>query len=298
MQPHAIDCQQVNKEYPHFKLTDINLQVKAGSVMGFVGPNGAGKSTTMRIIMGLIRADHGSVRVLGKSMPDQQIAAKQDIGFVSEDMRLYGSKSIGFHMDFIRAIYPGWDERLATSMLERFNLVREQKVKGLSHGQRVKASLLLVLARSPKLLILDEPTTGLDPVARQEIMAEMKKVLADEDRSILFSSHNTLDVEQISDHITFILDGRIIDSRDKVSFLNSWRRLSLQLPDTSSDIPEDMNLLDLQRDGSGAIAVTDNFSEQLVTRLKQHGTSVCNAESMSLEDIFLARVNSNREVTS
>ena len=205
----AIDCQGISKHYPLFELKNINLQIPTGSVMGFVGPNGAGKSTTMRIIMGLIGHDSGTVKVLDCAIPKQQIEAKYDIGFFSEDMRLYGSKTIGFHMDFIKSIYKGWDDVLAGELLVRFDLVREQKVKGLSHGQRVKACLLLVLARSPRLLILDEPTTGLDPVARQEIMTEMMKVLQDESRTILFSSHNTLDVEQISDHIAFILNGSI-----------------------------------------------------------------------------------------
>ena len=116
------------------------------------------------------------------------------------------------------------------SLLKRFGLRAEQKIKGLSHGQRVKATLLLVLARRPKLLVLDEPTTGLDPVARHEILRELTAVMTDEGRSILFSSHNTQDVEQISDRITFIDRGRIIDSMDKESYLDRWRRLRLEVP--------------------------------------------------------------------
>src|SRR5215469_11415761 len=115
-------------------------------------------------------------------------------------------------MKFIQSIYPQWDQPYAETLLSRFDLKPQQKVKGLSHGQRVKAALLLALARRPRLLVLDEPTTGLDPVARQEVLGELMAVLADDERSVLFSSHNTQDVEQISDHITFIDRGRIIDS--------------------------------------------------------------------------------------
>ena len=115
-------------------------------------------------------------------------------------------------------------------LLKRFGLVAEQKIKGLSHGQRVKAMLLLVFARRPKLLVLDEPTTGLDPVARHEILRELTAVMKDEGRSVLFSSHNTQDVEQISDQITFIDRGRIIDSMDKETYLDRWRRLRLEVP--------------------------------------------------------------------
>jgi ABC-2 type transport system ATP-binding protein len=114
-------------------------------------------------------------------------------------------------MDFVKSIYPGWDDRYATALLGRFYLRPEQKIKGLSRGEHVKA-LLLVLARRPRLLVLDEPTSGLDPVARHEVIAELMDVLQDEERSILFSSHKTLEVEQISDQITFIDRGRIVDS--------------------------------------------------------------------------------------
>ena len=157
-------------------------------------------------------------------MPGDQVAAKQDIGFASEDMRLYGRRrSPGTWASSARSIRAGI-RRTPSSCSGVSTCRAEQKIKGLSHGQRVKAALLLVLARRPRLLVLDEPTTGLDPVARHEVLGELMEVLADEDRTILFSSHNTLDVEQISDQITFIDRGRIIDSGDKESFLDRWRR--------------------------------------------------------------------------
>ena len=145
-------------------------------------------------------------------------------------MRLYDGMTIDWHMRFVRSIYPGWEQTTPRLLLKRFDLEREQKVKGLSHGQRVKAALLLVLARRPKLLMLDEPTTGLDPVARHEVLRELTSAMADDGRTILFSSHNTQDVEQISDHITFIDRGRIIDSMDKERYLDRWRRIRLEIP--------------------------------------------------------------------
>ena len=178
----------------------------------------------------MIRQDRGTVRVLGHPMPREQAAAKRDIGFVSEDMRLYGNATLAWHMRFVASIYPGWDPHYADALLQRFNLHPEQAIQALSHGERVKATLLLVLARRPRLLLLDEPTTGLDPVARHEILAELMDVVRDERRAILFSSHNTQDVEQISDQITFIDRGRIIDSSDKETFLDRWRRLHLEVP--------------------------------------------------------------------
>ena len=193
----SVHLEGVGKKYPHFSLENIHLELPTGSIMGFIGANGAGKSTTIRILMGLVHQDAGSVQVLGHAMPTAQAAAKLDIGFVSEDMRLYGPATLAWHMEFLRPIYPRWDQGYAEGLAQRFDLKPEQKIKGLSHGQRVKAALLLALARRPRLLVLDEPTTGLDPVARVEVLSELMAVLADEDRTILFSSHNTLDVEQI-----------------------------------------------------------------------------------------------------
>ena len=145
-------------------------------------------------------------------------------------MRLHGNVSLAWHMKLMASIYPAWDAAYADVLLRRFNLHREQAIKALSHGERVKATLLLVLARRPRLLLLDEPTTGLDPVARHEILTELMAVVQDERRAILFSSHNTQDVEQISDQIAFIDRGRIIDASDKESFLDRWRRLHLDVP--------------------------------------------------------------------
>ena len=286
---NAIECRSIRKTYPHFTLKDIDLVLPQGSVMGFVGPNGAGKSTTLRVIMGLVHQEAGAVCVLGHSMPQEQIAAKWDIGFFSEDMRLYPGQTIGFHMDLMRSIYDAWDDAYAKELLDRFDLVAEQKVKGLSHGQRVKASLLLVFARRPKLLVFDEPTTGLDPVARKEILAEMMRAMEDETRSILFSSHNTLDVEQISDHITFIQRGQVISSQDKETFLDSWRRLRLVVPDDYV-MPELPDIVETQRSGHQVVITSSQFTPSLEERIRATGATINKVERLTLEEIFIASV--------
>jgi ABC-2 type transport system ATP-binding protein len=155
----AVQFERVCKTYRLFKLEDISFRLPTGSIMGFIGTNGSGKSTTIRILMGLVHQDTGQVQVLGQTMPAEQAKAKQDIGFVSEDLRLYKAATITWHMNFIASIYPTWDATYAQHLLQSFDLKAGQVIKGLSHGQRVKAALLLVLARRPKLLVLDEPTT-------------------------------------------------------------------------------------------------------------------------------------------
>jgi ABC-2 type transport system ATP-binding protein len=290
----AVEFARVTKRYKHFTLDQIDLKLPTGYIMGFVGANGAGKSTTLRILMGLVHQDAGSVTVLGHAMPDDQAAAKRDIGFVSEDMRLYGAATLDWHMRFVRSIYPGWDNKYASDLLRRFDLKAEQKIKGMSHGQRVKAALMLAFARRPRLLVLDEPTTGLDPIARREVMAELLAVLADEERTVLFSSHNTLEVEQISDQITFIDRGRILESSDKELFLDRWRRLRLVLP-PNAKLPGLPGVVKV--DGSSRLPVitTNRFEPAMMAACVEKGVSVQAVDAMTLEEIFIASVESRRE---
>lgn len=287
--PMAVQCRGITKQHSHFQLQDINLSVEQGTVMGLVGPNGAGKSTILRIIMGLQKPDSGSVEVLGHFMPRDQVAAKRDIGFIADDMRLYESETIEFHMNFIKSIFNTWDQEYAASLLKRFDLIKDQKIKGLSHGQRVKTTLMLALARRPKLLVFDEPTTGLDPAVRKEVLGEMMNSLQDETRSILFSSHNTLDVEQISDYITFIYDGRIIESQDKETFLDSWRRLRLINTD-HKPLPKLHNIRDIQQSGSLCAVTVNNYDESVTDQFSNAGLTVDSIEHLTLEEVFLNNV--------
>lgn len=294
MSDNVIELVNVAKTFRFFHLNDICLQLQAGQIMGLIGPNGAGKSTTIRIINGLIQQDRGDVRVLGHEVPKHVALAKQDLGFVSEDIHLYPSEKFGWHMKLVASIFPNWDEAYAKQLLKRFNLNPEQLVKGLSLGERTKAVLLLVLARRPRLMILDEPTTGLDPVARHEVLAELMQVLHDENRSILFSSHNTQDVEQISDLITFIDRGRVIDSSDKETYLERWRQLHLELPGNMT-LPTIPGVVDVSINGHIAIATCNEYSPSVSAMYEQSGAVVREVKRMSLEEIFVANVMASRK---
>ena len=290
----AIEMRDVRKAYKFFSLDGISLDLAPGQIMGLVGPNGAGKSTTIRILMGLVRPDSGEVRVLGRSMMTEQALAKKDVGFVSDEMRLFGFATIAWHMQFVASIYPGWDAAYANVLLERFNLKPAQMVKGLSTGEHVKAMLLLALARRPRLLVLDEPTTGLDPVARHELLTELMDVLQDDERSILFSSHNTGDVERISDHITFIDRGHIVDSSDKETFLERWRRLLLDVPDGAT-LPSATSVVDVNASGHIATVTTRHYTPELHEVYRRAGVIVREVQRMTLEEIFVANVMASRK---
>lgn len=290
----AIHMQGVSKRYRHFTLDNLDLDLPTGSIMGFIGANGAGKSTTIRILMGLVHQDLGAVQVLGHTMPAAQAAARLDIGFVSEDMRLYGAATLQWHMEFVRSIYPQWNRVYADELVRRFDLKPEQKIKGLSHGQRVKAALLLALARRPRLLVLDEPTTGLDPVARHEVLGELMAVLADEERTILFSSHNTQDVEQMSDQITFIDKGKIIDSDDKETFLDRWRRLRLVLPQ-DAPLPHLPGVIHVGGSPRLPVLTTNRFEPAMLSVCQDLGATIQAVDNMTLEEIFVSSVQHRRE---
>jgi len=294
MTEFAVQMTGVGKNYQFFSLNDISLEIPHGHIMGFIGPNGAGKSTTIRILMGLVHQDRGDVRLLGHPMPAEQAAAKWDVGFASEDMRLYGSARLDWHMRFIRSIYPSWDQAYARTLLKRFDLRAEQRMKGMSHGQQVKARLLLVFARRPRVLVLDEPTTGLDPVARHEVIRELMEVMKDDRRSVLFSSHNTHDVEQISDQITFIDRGRIIDSRDKETFLDRWRRIRVERPGELA-LPAIPGVIAHTQAGRIAVATTNAFDDSLPRAYEAAGIRVHAVENMTLEEIFVSNVHHHRE---
>jgi ABC-2 type transport system ATP-binding protein len=285
----AIALQGVRKHYDDFALQDVDLSLPEGQVMGLVGVNGAGKSTLLRLLMGLVRADGGEVRVFGQRLPDAQVEVKRDIGYASEDMRPYPGQTLRWHMDLVRRIYPAWDEAYAAHLVGRFDLRPGQALAGFSHGQRVKALLMLILARRPRLLLLDEPTTGLDPVARGEVLDALAEVLRDERRSILFSSHNTADVERIADSITFLHAGKVLATRDKESFLDAWRRVLCRGPwhDGIRALPG----VALARHSAPMVEIkTGAFDDTTVPALQALGLAVESVEPMPLEDIFITTV--------
>lgn len=285
---NAIEFNQVCKRYPEFYLDNFNLALPTGQIMGLVGVNGAGKSTALRLLLGLIQPDSGTVDVLGHRLPQHQVLVKKDIGYTAEDMRLYRSQNLRWHMQFIQSIFPSWDQVYAEHLIKKFDMNANQKVLGYSHGQRVKACLILLLARRPRLVILDEPTTGLDPVARYEVLSELAEILRDENRSVLFSSHTTQDVEQLSDSITFLHKGKTLASQDKETYIEGWRRVMC-----TGNLADDFklaNVAGIKSNGSIHELKVKNFDESILNEIANKGLSVTQVDRMSLEQIFIASV--------
>lgn len=289
-----VRLENVSKSYAHFQLQNISLSLSAGAVTGLIGPNGAGKSTTMRILLGLVHPDAGNVAVFGQPISSHHAAPRQQIGYFSDDLRLYKRESIGWHLQFVRSLFPSWDSEYAADLMGRFGLIADQLIAGLSHGQRVKTQLLLLLARRPRLLILDEPTNGLDPVAKHEVLAELMRVVADEERTILYSSHNTQDVEQICDSILFIDRGKLIAAKGRDEYLESWKRIRLQAPEDWT--PPSIEGLRLESSfRSLRVFTADQFAAAVPERLRASGATIESLEEMTLEEIFVSSVIRGRE---
>ena len=218
-----LSVQGITKKYERFKLDEVSFKLEQGYIMGFIGSNGAGKTTTLKSILNLVHKDSGVVEILGKDFSQNELALKQEIGFSFGGVDYYVKSRIKNITDVVRRFYTHWDDEIYAAYMRRFELDESKKVAELSGGMRVKYSLALALSHHAKLLILDEPTSGLDPVARDNLLELFQELIEDGQRSILFSTHITSDLEKCADFITYIQKGRIIESRAKDDLIAAYR---------------------------------------------------------------------------
>ena len=290
--PQSVALCNVSKRYSHFNLENLNLSLPQGQVLGLVGPNGAGKSTCLRLMMGLLRPDSGEINVLGRAVPEHAVWLKERAAFVSEDMRLFADKTIDWHMGFIKQLFSRWDEVYAQQLLRNFELQPQQKIKELSLGQRIKATLLLALARRPQLLVLDEPSTGLDPIARYELTSQLFDIMLNEENSVVFSSQFTQDVERLSDSIAFMDRGQLIAHQDKETYLDRWRRVELK---GDGILPPMDNVIDITPHAGGCSFTHAQFDQRAAEHFTQLGFNVTHAQPLTLEEIFIHQVRYSRQ---
>src|SRR6478752_1429446 len=207
----VIDIQGVTRQFGAKRALDnVSLAVPRGTVFGLVGANGAGKTTLIRHVLGLLKVQAGSVRVFGLDPVKEPVKVLSRVGYLSEESDLPGWMRVDELMRYMRAFYPTWDEEYAQDLRRQFALDPATKVKNLSKGQRARAGLVVALAYRPELLLLDEPSSGLDPIVRRDILGAIVRTIADEGRTVLFSSHLLDEVEQVADHVTMMDRGRIV----------------------------------------------------------------------------------------
>ena len=234
----AIETADLRKIYDeHEAVRGLNLQVPAGSICGFLGRNGAGKTTTMKMLLGMVRPTTGIARVFGlpAEAPASSVEIRRRTGFVSEEKDLYDFMMVGEIVRFTAAFYPRWRVDLEKRYLGTFGLPLDRKVKALSRGMRTKLALLLALARGAELLILDEPTAGLDPAASEEVLQALVGHVAGEEMTVFFSSHQIAEVDQIAGHVVIIDRGRAVVAGALEDLRESYRRIQLVF---DGDAPE------------------------------------------------------------
>lgn len=219
---NLLEVQRVAKKYPSFSLQDVSFSVPGGSIMGMVGENGAGKTTTIKLILNEIKADSGKISVFGLDHQKDERKIKEQVGVVFDDCYFPGEFHSRHISELLRKFFKSWDEELYQKYLREFDLPREKHLKDFSKGMRMKLSIAAALAHHPRLLILDEATSGLDPVVRNEILDLLLGFIQDENHAVLFSSHITVDLERVADYITFIHEGKVLITGSKDDILDSY----------------------------------------------------------------------------
>jgi ABC-2 type transport system ATP-binding protein len=255
-----------------------------------VGVNGAGKTTLIRHVLGLLRAEMGTVRVFGFDPVVQPVEVLSRVGYLAEENDLPGWMRVGELVRYVQAFYPSWDERYAKELRRTFELDPAAKIKHLSRGQRARAGLLVALAYRPEILVLDEPSSGLDPIVRRDILGAIIRTISDEGRTVLFSSHLLQEVERVSDYVAMIHRGRIVlsDRLERIKAQHRWIDLRFDRPqDRPPSIPD---TLGWSGEGQRWAAVGTGPREPLQRAVAEAGARIVEERTLSLDDIFVARV--------
>lgn len=212
-----LELRGVTKHYKDFTLDNIDISLQKGSIMGFIGPNGAGKSTTIKAILNLIRLDGGEVEIFGKDIRKHEREIKNQIGFVLDQSHFYKEITLENMKGIVAPFYDQWDESVFQEYTRRFELDPKKKIKELSKGMTMKYSLSLALSHNAELLIMDEPTDGLDPVVRHEFVEILSELARSEEKTVFYSTHITSDIDRLVDYVTYINRGKIVLSASKES---------------------------------------------------------------------------------
>jgi ABC-2 type transport system ATP-binding protein len=270
-------------------LQDVTLQIPRGGVFGLVGENGAGKTTLIKHLLGLLKPESGVVRVFDKDpvkCPEEVLA---QIGYLSEDHDLPHWMRVHELMRYTKSFYPKWDDTYASELLETFGLDPYAKVKNLSRGQRAQAGLLTALAHRPPLLLLDEPSSGLDAVVRRDILGAIIRTVAEEGRTVLFSSHLLDEVERVADRIAMISRSRVVLSDSMEHIKATHHSIVLHFDEPPAQTPELEGALSVEGSGKEWTAVCNGQLDDLRASVAKLNAKIVGETTPSLEDIFVAR---------
>ena len=273
-------------------LQGLDMAVPPGQTFAFLGRNGAGKTTTIRMLLGLFHPDQGQVRVLGLDPRKEPLEIRRRVGYVAEDQAMFGWMRVGQLLSFIAPFYPTWDHKWAKELSDRFELPLKTRVRHLSKGQGVRVALLLALAHRPKLVILDDPTLGLDPIMRKEFLRDLVTHLQGENVSVFFSSHLLYEIEPVADSVVILDHGRIVRQGPTEELREKVRRL-IAPAEAEAVLRRLPGILDFSRSGRQATMVVQDIAAARPVLLAE-GLTATEVE-LNLDEIFEAYVIGRKE---
>jgi len=275
-------------------LEEVNLTVEKGEIFAFLGRNGAGKTTTILMLLGLLERDGGEIRVLGLDPVKDSLEIRRRVGYMAEDQTMFGWMRVEEILGFLAPFYPTWDRATVNRFASNFELPLKAKIKTLSKGQNARLALLLALAHRPELVILDDPTLGLDPIARKEFMREVIDHLQGSGATVFFSSHLLYEIEPVADKVAILDKGRIVRQAETEELRNTVKRVLLR--DSRSVVPREVpGLLDVDRKGDRVAYVVEN-AEGAIGLLRDRNVPH-EVVDLNLDEIFEAYIIGRKEVS-
>lgn len=293
----AIELRQVTFDRrKSFEIRDLTLSVPTGSIYGFLGPNGSGKTTTIRMIVGMLRAQKGSIKVLGHDIPREAARAMARLGYVPEKTHLHRRLTIKRAIEFHSAFYRSWDSGVANRLLDRFGLDPAQRIMDLSKGQTGQVLILLALAQRPELLVLDEPTDGLDPVVRRGVLDAILDFVSGAGCTVLISSHLVHELEQICDWVGVMDNGNLVAELPMHSFKNGIKRLRVMgAPSMLADSPFRLLVRRRPKGSEGMETwIVRGWQDPMTQYFDGIGAELSDVVDLNLEEAFVELLNSSR----
>jgi len=269
------------KAFPGFQLGPLDLTIEPGTVLALVGPNGAGKTTTLNCMAGLIIPDEGGTEVYGAPVHPTRTEYRRDVGYVGEESGFFQRWTVKRNLDYLAQSIPGWSRDRALRLADRIALPLNTPVSKLSRGNQTKLAIVTALAHAPRLLLLDEPTAGLDPVVRAEVLDVLWEITEDGEHAVLYSTHVLSDINRLADELVFLRDGRIVlrTGRDELS--ESWRRVSFRLQDDDVELPDVVEHRQVRTEHQ----VITRDAEATIQRLTELGAEAVEVSRMSVDEI-------------
>ena len=286
MNTNAIEIRGLKKSFGRFQLGPLDLTVPSGAIYGLIGPNAAGKTTTLDLIMGMGDADAGSITVLGLDNRRDEVAMKRQVGYASPDVNYQAWGKVWKLIRFVRGFYPSWDESYCEQLLKNLQVNTDDKIAALSFGTRVKLGLILALSWHPKMLILDEPTAGLDAVSKRQIFSELLAAMQNEEHAVLISSHGLSDLERFADNIGMIKNGQLLVEGPTSELMERFQLVDFVTENGAVFTPP-AGFFVQKHEGDRWQALVDGRKNSLES-LAARGARQISTTPVTLEDVFVA----------